>query len=98
VLLLVRVVYVCVCVCVRACVCADWRRKYAVERATRRALHNELQELRGNIRVFCRIRAVAEDDPVFGRMTADRVRSRRRASRTGRQPLPALTVHVYACK
>ena len=44
------------------------------ERATRRALHNELQELRGNIRVHCRIRAVVPTDPVFGRVADDRVR------------------------
>lgn len=53
---------------------AEWRRKYLQERAARRALHNELQELRGNIRVICRIRAVGPTDPIFGRFAEDMVR------------------------
>merc|ERR1712232_550524 len=37
----------------------EWREKYEVECAKRRKLHNLVQELRGNIRVFCRVRPLA---------------------------------------
>jgi kinesin family protein C1 len=33
--------------------------------STRRWLHNQLQELKGNIRVFCRIRPVFDEGPVY---------------------------------
>lgn len=41
-------------------------KKYMEECAERRSLHNELIELRGNIRVFCRCRPLSSDGVVSG--------------------------------
>ncbi|OBA23871.1 kinesin-domain-containing protein [Metschnikowia bicuspidata var. bicuspidata NRRL YB-4993] len=38
-----------------------YREKYGVLEAERRLLHNKLQELKGNIRVFCRVKPCKED-------------------------------------
>ena len=38
------------------------RRKYLSEMKQRKELHNQLVDLRGNIRVFCRIRPVIGED------------------------------------
>jgi len=38
--------------------------KLRVEETMRRKLHNQVQELKGNIRVFCRVRPSLESDPV----------------------------------
>jgi kinesin family protein C2/C3 len=38
------------------------KKKYAAECAERRRLYNELIELRGNIRVFCRCRPLSADE------------------------------------
>ncbi|KAL8829454.1 MAG: hypothetical protein Q9170_006162 [Blastenia crenularia] len=38
--------------------------KLRVEETLRRKLHNQVQELKGNIRVFCRVRPTLESDPV----------------------------------
>jgi len=35
---------------------SEWKEKYEVESARRRKLHNIVQELKGNIRVYCRVR------------------------------------------
>jgi kinesin family protein C2/C3 len=34
----------------------EWKQKYAIECEKRKKLHNLVQELRGNIRVYCRVR------------------------------------------
>ena len=36
--------------------------KLREQEAMRRALHNQIQELKGNIRVFCRVRPSSEDE------------------------------------
>ena len=36
--------------------------KYKKEMALRKKLHNELVELKGNIRVYCRVRPVVKED------------------------------------
>ncbi|MCJ1287031.1 kinesin-like nuclear fusion protein [Xylographa opegraphella] len=41
----------------------DARDKLRVEETLRRKLHNQVQELKGNIRVFCRVRPSLESDP-----------------------------------
>ena len=38
--------------------------KLQAEETLRRKLHNQVQELKGNIRVFCRVRPLLESDPV----------------------------------
>lgn len=38
--------------------------KLRIEETMRRKLHNQVQELKGNIRVFCRVRPSLESDPV----------------------------------
>ncbi|KAL8873383.1 MAG: hypothetical protein Q9174_001139 [Haloplaca sp. 1 TL-2023] len=38
--------------------------KLQTEETLRRKLHNQVQELKGNIRVFCRVRPLLESDPV----------------------------------
>lgn len=38
--------------------------KLRIEETLRRKLHNQVQELKGNIRVFCRVRPSLESDPV----------------------------------
>lgn len=35
---------------------ADWQDKFMRERAVRRRLHDQLQVIKGNIRVMCRVR------------------------------------------
>ncbi|KAL8941667.1 MAG: hypothetical protein Q9211_001729 [Gyalolechia sp. 1 TL-2023] len=40
------------------------KEKLRVEETLRRKLHNQVQELKGNIRVFCRVRPSLESDPV----------------------------------
>ena len=37
-------------------------RKYKKEMTLRKKLHNELVELKGNIRVYCRVRPVIKED------------------------------------
>mmetsp|Transcript_46414 Transcript_46414/g.110580 ORF Transcript_46414/g.110580 Transcript_46414/m.110580 type:complete len:695 (-) Transcript_46414:130-2214(-) len=39
----------------------EWKDKYAAECDKRRKLHNLVQELRGNIRVYCRVRPLMQD-------------------------------------
>mmetsp|Transcript_31054 Transcript_31054/g.71031 ORF Transcript_31054/g.71031 Transcript_31054/m.71031 type:complete len:686 (+) Transcript_31054:59-2116(+) len=39
----------------------EWKDKYALECDKRRKLHNLVQELRGNIRVYCRVRPLMQD-------------------------------------
>ena len=41
---------------------ADLECKRREDEAVRRKLHNDLQELKGNIRVFCRVRPIFEDE------------------------------------
>ena len=38
------------------------KQKYLSEMKQRKRLHNELIELKGNIRVFCRVRPVITED------------------------------------
>ena len=38
------------------------RRRYLLEMKQRKKLHNALVELRGNIRVLCRVRPVIDED------------------------------------
>ncbi|MCJ1475266.1 kinesin-like nuclear fusion protein [Lambiella insularis] len=40
------------------------RDKLRIEETLRRKLHNQVQELKGNIRVFCRVRPSLESDPI----------------------------------
>ncbi|KAL8691958.1 MAG: hypothetical protein Q9218_002920 [Villophora microphyllina] len=42
------------------------KEKLQVEETLRRKLHNQVQELKGNIRVFCRVRPQLEADPADG--------------------------------
>ena len=42
------------------------RDKLRIEETIRRKLHNQVQELKGNIRVFCRVRPSVESDPLDG--------------------------------
>lgn len=42
----------------------DLRREFPLLEQQRRKLHNRLQELKGNIRVFCRIRPVSSSEPI----------------------------------
>ena len=37
-------------------------KKYLLEMKRRKDLHNQLMELRGNIRVFCRVRPLISED------------------------------------
>jgi len=37
----------------------EWKDKYEIESARRRKLHNLVQEMKGNIRVYCRVRPLA---------------------------------------
>ncbi|SLM37617.1 kinesin-like protein klpa [Lasallia pustulata] len=43
---------------------SEAKEKLRVEETLRRKLHNQVQELKGNIRVFCRVRPPLESDPV----------------------------------
>ncbi|KAL8907445.1 MAG: hypothetical protein Q9207_001415 [Kuettlingeria erythrocarpa] len=45
-------------------VAEEAQEKLRVEETLRRKLHNQVQELKGNIRVFCRVRPSLESDPV----------------------------------
>ncbi|KAL8928832.1 MAG: hypothetical protein Q9208_001610 [Pyrenodesmia sp. 3 TL-2023] len=45
-------------------VAEEAREKLRIEETLRRKLHNQVQELKGNIRVFCRVRPTLESDPV----------------------------------
>lgn len=40
------------------------KEKLQIEETLRRKLHNQVQELKGNIRVFCRVRPSLESDPI----------------------------------
>lgn len=42
---------------------AEANQKLIIEETLRRKLHNQVQELKGNIRVFCRLRPSLESDP-----------------------------------
>ncbi|MCJ1418402.1 kinesin-like nuclear fusion protein [Xylographa parallela] len=44
-------------------VATEARDKLRIEETLRRKLHNQVQELKGNIRVFCRVRPSLESDP-----------------------------------
>lgn len=44
----------------------EWKARYAVECEKRRKLHNTLQELRGNIRVYCRVRPMTSAESEHG--------------------------------
>lgn len=43
---------------------SEAKEKLRVEETLRRKLHNQVQELKGNIRVFCRVRPQLDSDPV----------------------------------
>lgn len=43
---------------------SEAKEKLRVEETLRRKLHNQVQELKGNIRVFCRVRPPLDSDPV----------------------------------
>ena len=45
---------------------AEANEKLRIEETLRRKLHNQVQELKGNIRVFCRVRPSLESDPTDG--------------------------------
>ncbi|KAF0685012.1 Aste57867_23041 [Aphanomyces stellatus] len=56
------------------CVNAAWEAhleglelKYRQSEVTRRKLHNQVMELKGNVRVFCRVRPVLPSERAFGR-------------------------------
>ncbi|KAL8940283.1 MAG: hypothetical protein Q9216_002895 [Gyalolechia sp. 2 TL-2023] len=42
----------------------ETKEKLRIEETLRRKLHNQVQELKGNIRVFCRVRPSLDSDPV----------------------------------
>ncbi|KAL9583977.1 MAG: hypothetical protein Q9203_004850 [Teloschistes exilis] len=44
----------------------DAKAKLQIEETLRRKLHNQVQELKGNIRVFCRVRPTLDADPLDG--------------------------------
>eukprot|EP00931_Biecheleriopsis_adriatica_P116958 TRINITY_DN92533_c0_g1_i1.p1 TRINITY_DN92533_c0_g1~~TRINITY_DN92533_c0_g1_i1.p1 ORF type:complete len:747 (-),score=218.15 TRINITY_DN92533_c0_g1_i1:48-2063(-) len=44
----------------------EWREKYTVECEKRRKLHNLVQELKGNIRVYCRVRPMTAAEAEHG--------------------------------
>lgn len=44
----------------------EWKEKYAIECDRRRKLHNLVQELKGNIRVYCRVRPMTEAEAAHG--------------------------------
>mmetsp|Transcript_48567 Transcript_48567/g.113364 ORF Transcript_48567/g.113364 Transcript_48567/m.113364 type:complete len:704 (+) Transcript_48567:81-2192(+) len=44
----------------------EWKEKYSVECERRRKLHNLVQELKGNIRVYCRVRPMTEAEASHG--------------------------------
>ncbi|KAL1833550.1 hypothetical protein ACET3Z_003201 [Daucus carota] len=46
--------------------CEDLKVKYSEEQAKRRKLHNEVQEAKGNIRVFCRCRPLSKAETSVG--------------------------------
>ncbi|KAL9119798.1 MAG: hypothetical protein Q9187_003646, partial [Circinaria calcarea] len=45
---------------------AEANNKLRIEESLRRTLHNQVQELKGSIRVFCRVRLLLQTDPVNG--------------------------------
>eukprot|EP00438_Fugacium_kawagutii_P009074 Skav233241 [mRNA] locus=scaffold2786:22869:27928:- [translate_table: standard] len=44
----------------------EWKEKYSVECERRRKLHNLVQELKGNIRVYCRVRPMTDAEAANG--------------------------------
>lgn len=49
--------------------CEELKVKYSEEQAKRRKLHNEVQEAKGNIRVFCRCRPFSKAETSLGCLT-----------------------------
>eukprot|EP00897_Mesotaenium_endlicherianum_P005769 jgi/Mesen1/521/ME000104S10613 len=48
---------------------AELKKRYAAESKERRHLYNQVLELKGNIRVFCRCRPLGHDDMAAGRLS-----------------------------
>lgn len=46
--------------------CEDLKMKYSEEQTKRRKLYNQLQETKGNIRVFCRCRPLSKEEVIAG--------------------------------
>lgn len=44
----------------------EWKEKYSIECERRRKLHNLVQELKGNIRVYCRVRPMTDAEAANG--------------------------------
>lgn len=44
----------------------EWKEKYSIECDRRRKLHNLVQELKGNIRVYCRVRPMTDAEAANG--------------------------------
>ncbi|CAJ1443868.1 unnamed protein product [Effrenium voratum] len=44
----------------------EWKEKYSIECDRRRKLHNLVQELKGNIRVYCRVRPMTDAEAAQG--------------------------------
>ncbi|KAJ9177490.1 hypothetical protein P3X46_012706 [Hevea brasiliensis] len=49
--------------------CEDLKMKYSEEQAKRRELYNQIQEAKGNIRVFCRCRPLSKEEIAVGHTT-----------------------------
>jgi len=71
--------------------CADVEKKYHRERALRREIHNQLQELHGNIRVFCRVRPIGSTDPIFGQHADQQILQRVDEETVSLQPTTSAT-------
>ncbi|KAL9105144.1 MAG: hypothetical protein Q9187_008810, partial [Circinaria calcarea] len=50
---------------------AEANNKLRIEESLRRTLHSQVQELKGNIRVFCRVRPLLQTDPINGATSMD---------------------------